>query len=73
MARPARCLRSVHHLLQPFRSLATGWRLGRIMDALGTAHHASVQMIDSSIVRAHQQGACIIRNRKQSMNDHAAG
>jgi transposase len=27
MARPARCLRSVHHLLQPFRSLATGWRL----------------------------------------------
>ena len=24
-------------------------------------------MIDTSIVRVHQHGACIIRNRKQSM------
>src|SRR5918994_2125403 len=38
---------------------------GRIMDALATAHDASVQMIDTSIVRVHQHGACIIRNRKQ--------
>jgi transposase len=40
---------------------------GRIMDALATAHDASVQMIDTSIVRVHQHGACIIRNRRQSM------
>jgi hypothetical protein len=26
-----------------------------------------VQMIDTSIVRVHQHGACITRNRKQSM------
>jgi transposase len=39
---------------------------GRIMDALATAHDASVQMIDTSIVRVHQHGACIIRNRRQS-------
>jgi transposase len=32
---------------------------GRIMDALATAHDASVQMIDTSIVRVHQHGACI--------------
>jgi transposase len=36
------------------------------MDALATAHDASVQMIDTSIVRVHQHGACIIRNRRQS-------
>ncbi len=28
VARPARCLRSVHNLLQRLRSLATGWCLG---------------------------------------------
>ncbi len=31
------------------------WR--RIMDALATAHDASVQMIDTSIIRVHQKGA----------------
>jgi transposase len=36
---------------------------GRIMDVLATAHDAAVQMIDTSIVRVHQHGACIIRNR----------
>jgi transposase len=46
---------------------------GRIMDALATAHDASVQMIDTSIVWVHQHGACIVRNRKQSMDGHAAG
>jgi hypothetical protein len=38
----------------------------RLMEALAAAHDASVQMIDTSIVRVHQHGACIIRNRKQS-------
>ncbi len=30
----------------------------RIMDALTAAHDAAVQMIDMSIVRVHQHGAC---------------
>jgi transposase len=46
---------------------------GRIMDALAAAHDASVQMIDTSIVRVHQHGACIIRNRKQSMGRSRGG
>jgi transposase len=37
---------------------------GRLMNALATAHDASVQMIDTSIVRVYQHGACIIRNRR---------
>jgi hypothetical protein len=32
------------------------------MNALASAHDASVRMIDTSIVRVHQHGACIIRN-----------
>jgi transposase len=35
---------------------------GRIIDALAAAHDAAVQMIDTSIVRVHQHGACITRN-----------
>jgi transposase len=45
----------------------------RIMDALATAHDASVQMIDTSIVRVHQHGACITRNRRQSMGRPRGG
>jgi hypothetical protein len=29
------------------------------MDALAAVHDAAVQMIDTSIVRVHQHGACI--------------
>ena len=43
------------------------------MNALATAHDASVQMIDTSIVRVHQQGACIVRNRRQSMGRSRGG
>ena len=39
----------------------------RIIDALATAHDAAVQMIDTSIVRVHQHGSCITRNKRQSM------
>jgi transposase len=46
---------------------------GRIMNALTSAHDASVQMIDTSIVRVHQHGACIIRNRRQSMGRSRGG
>ena len=45
----------------------------RIMDALAKAHDASVQMIGTSIVRVHRHGACIIRNRRQSMGRSRGG
>jgi len=37
------------------------------MNALARTHDSAVQMIDTSIVRVHQHGACITRNRRQSM------
>ena len=45
----------------------------RIIDALAAAHVAAVQMIDTSIVRVHQHGACIARNRRQSMGRSRGG
>jgi transposase len=41
--------------------------------ALAAAHDAAVQMIDTSIVRAHQHGACITRNQRQSMGRSRGG
>ena len=29
------------------------------MEALAAGHHAAVQMIDISVVRVHQHGACV--------------
>ena len=52
VARSAGLLWPMHHLLQPFRPVAKGRSVGRIMDALAVAHDAAVQMIDTSIVRA---------------------
>jgi transposase len=46
---------------------------GRIIEALATAHDAAVQMIDTSIVRVHQHGACITRNQRQSMGRSRGG
>lgn len=46
---------------------------GRIIDALAAAHDAAVQMIDTSIVRVHQHGACITRNHRQSMGRSRGG
>jgi hypothetical protein len=43
------------------------------MNALATTHDASVQMIDTSIVRVHQHGACVTRNRRQSMGRSRGG
>jgi transposase len=37
------------------------------MDALAASHDACVEIIDTSIVRVHQNGACISRNKRQSM------
>ena len=45
----------------------------RIMDALATAHNAAVQMIDTSVVRVHQHGACIAANRDQHMGRSRGG
>ena len=43
------------------------------MSSLAGAHDAAVQMIDTSIVRVHQHGACITRNRRQSMGRSRGG
>ena len=37
----------------------------QIMDALAAGHDAAVQMIDTSVVRVHQHGACIADNNHQ--------
>ena len=39
----------------------------------GAAHGVSVQKIDTSIVRVHQHGASMIRNRRQSMGRSRGG
>ena len=46
---------------------------GAAHDALAGAHDAAVQMIDTSIVRVHQHGACITRNQRQSMGRSRGG
>jgi hypothetical protein len=43
------------------------------MDALAAAHDSAVQMIDTSIVRVHQHGVCISRNKRQSMGRSRGG
>ena len=45
----------------------------KIMSALAGAHDAAVQMIDTSTVRVHQHGACVSRNRRQSMGRSRGG
>jgi transposase len=47
------------------------WR--KIMNVLAGAHDATVQMIDTSIVRVHQHGACVAGNRRQSMGRSRGG
>ena len=45
----------------------------RVMNSLSLAHDAGVQMIDTSIVRVHQHGACITRNTRQSIGRSRGG
>jgi transposase len=45
----------------------------QIMDALAAGHDAAVQMIDTSVVRVHQQGACIADNDQQDMGRSPGG
>jgi hypothetical protein len=37
------------------------------MEALASGHDAAVRMIDTSVVRVHQRGACIADNNHQEM------
>ena len=39
----------------------------QITEALAAGHDAAVQMIDTSVVRVHQHGACIADNNHQDM------
>jgi transposase len=43
------------------------------MDALAAGHDAAVQMIDTSVVRVHQHGACISDNNHQDMGRSRGG
>ena len=45
----------------------------RIMDALAAGHDVAVQMIDTSVVRVHQHGACIADNNHQDMGRSRGG
>ena len=45
----------------------------RVMNALTAEHEAAVQMIDTSIVRVHQHGASIARNKEQLMGRSRGG
>ncbi|MFC5066572.1 IS5 family transposase [Flaviflagellibacter deserti] len=45
----------------------------RIMNAVAAAHDAAVQMIDTSVVRVHQHGACIVGNREQHVGRSRGG
>ena len=44
-----------------------------IMDALAAGHDAALQMIDTSVVRVHQHGACVADNNHQDMGRSRGG
>ena len=43
------------------------------MDTLAATHDVAVQMIDTSVVRVHQHGACIAGNSEQHMGRSRGG
>jgi IS5 family transposase len=43
------------------------------MDALAAGHDAAVQMIDTSVVRVHQHGACVADNNQQDIGRSRGG
>jgi transposase len=45
----------------------------RIMNTLAAGHDAAVQMIDTSVVRVHQHGACITDNNQEHMGRSRGG
>ena len=72
-ARSTGKLWTTYDLLQSLRSLAAAVVWDRIIEALAAAHDATVQMIDTSVVRVHQHGACIAGNRKQHIGRSRGG
>jgi transposase len=70
------CRRRLAHTPLATTGSSAGGRAGvwgRIIDALAAAHDATVQMIDTSIVRVHQHGSCITRNQRQLMRMSRGG
>jgi transposase len=68
------CRRRLAHTPLATTGSSAGGRAGvwgRIIDALAAAHDATVQMIDTSIVRVHQHGSCVTRNQRQLMEGPA--
>jgi transposase len=55
------------------RALAEAGIWDQIMKALAAGHDAAVQMIDTSVVRVHQHGACIADNNHQDMGRSRGG
>ena len=47
--------------------------LGPVIDALSAAQDLALQMIDTSVVRVHQHGACVAKNRAQQMGRSRGG
>ena len=45
----------------------------KIRSAVAEAHERAMQMIDTSIVRVHQHGSCITRNRRSQSDAREAG
>ena len=43
------------------------------MNELARAHHAAVQMVDTSSVRVHQHGACILGTEDNQCAGHEVG
>ena len=67
MARFAKSVWPLHDLLQSLRSLAAGWRLGPDDRWAQRRSRRVVQMIDTSVVRVHQHGACIANSGGQDI------
>ncbi len=73
MARPARDVGPPHTCYNRFVRWRRAGVWDQIVDALVAGHDAAVQMIDTSIVRVHQHGACIADNNQQDMGRSRGG
>jgi hypothetical protein len=73
MARPASGLWSAHHSYNRFVQWREAGVWNQIMDALAAGRNAAVRMIDTSIIRVHQHGACIADNNHQDMGRSRGG
>jgi hypothetical protein len=51
----------------PSVTIASAGVWDQIMERLAAGHDAAMQMIDTSVVRVHQHGACIADSNHQDM------